>query len=304
MAKEIFEIDPNMLKEHKKASALIPGMSEKEWGDFFENVMQVGIRQPLDINTSYEVLDGRHRLKAARKLGLNTVKVIQHDLTPDEEMKFVRDTAIERRNLSAAQRLDIVFNAEELIKAIYEEGRENQGKRNDLTSVSGETKVKSKTSDTKIAELADSSRPTVARFKRIKREDPRLYKDVVDGKKTISGAYRELPPKKDPGAETKLKQKIERGDNDVKRENKTSKNSNLTTFKNEKIDEEERKELILSSESLSLKESLNQLILLVNEIDDLEKVIELDFEPGFYRNAEEILNKVINVINKQGSAVK
>lgn len=201
---EIFTVSPTMLKEHKKTSALIPEMTDKEWDKFFSNVQEEGIRQPLDINTSYEVLDGRHRLRAALKLGLNKIEVRQHDFTPGEEMKFVRDTAVERRSLTDEQRLNIVLEADELIKSIYEEGKKTKSKttsesnkrRYDKTSQFSsveENREKPHNSIKQVAELAGTSPSKVSKMKKLKKENPASYKDVVDGKVTVYKAYNDLP---------------------------------------------------------------------------------------------------------------
>lgn len=59
-----------------------------------------------------------------------------------ESIEIVRDTAIERRNLSKAQRVDIVLRSDDLIGKIRNQAKENQGTRNDLTSRSLDPKVK------------------------------------------------------------------------------------------------------------------------------------------------------------------
>lgn len=43
--------------------------------------------------------------------------------------------------------MDIILQADELIKSLYEKGRENSGKRNDLTSGSIEPQVKHNTNE-------------------------------------------------------------------------------------------------------------------------------------------------------------
>ena len=87
-----------------------------------------GQHTPIHINWDNTVLDGRHRVKALKKLNINTVKAIRENLEKDEALKFVRDTAVERRNLTANQRLDIVLNAKDLIGDIQERAKEKQKK--------------------------------------------------------------------------------------------------------------------------------------------------------------------------------
>ncbi|MFJ7954517.1 hypothetical protein ACIQZG_23740 [Lysinibacillus sp. NPDC096418] len=155
-------------------------------------------------NKDTRVEDGRHRLRAAIKLGIEQVEVQQHDLTEDEEMKFVRDTAIERRNLTPAQRMHIVLSTEELVSSIYEEGMKakidgakNGGIiKNNSAFTSTVTKVQPPhNSSRKLAEIAGVSSSTIKRMKRIKKEEPELYRKVVEGSKSVATAYNELPKK-------------------------------------------------------------------------------------------------------------
>ena len=85
-----------------------------------------GQHTPIHINWDNTVLDGRHRIKALKELNINTVKAIRENLEKDEALKFVRDTAVERRNLTTNQRLNIVLNARDLIGDIQERAREQR----------------------------------------------------------------------------------------------------------------------------------------------------------------------------------
>jgi hypothetical protein len=305
MAKEIFEIDPNMLKEHNKASALIPGMSEKEWGDFFENVMQVGIRQPLDINTSYEVLDGRHRLKAAKKLGLNTVKVVQHDLTPDEEMKFVRDTAIERRNLTEVQRTNIVLEAEELIKTLYEKGKEQKTGRptkNEKFSYADENIKKPHNSVKKIADIAGVSHPYVSRVKKLKKENPEGFKEVLNGEKGVWTAYNNLPSVKENKGKFKRKNDnvsdgYERGDTDVVGE-RLPKPKQLNQ-KPPELPKEEIEKQRMEAKVKTLHRHLSELEGFINRNENVTEVFEkaLEHDRDSFRKFIKPLEQTIKLLN-------
>lgn len=190
------------LSEHQKACALIPEMTEKEWTDFLKSVEESGIRQPLDVNQNYEVLDGRHRLRAAIKLDIEKVDVRVHEFTEDEEIKFVRDTAIERRSLTPAQRMHIVLSTEELVNSIFEEGEQARvegNKKGGLIKNNGglaSTEAKAQnphSSSRKLAEIAGTSKSQIDRMRKIKNESPENYEQVVNGDKSIYKAYMELP---------------------------------------------------------------------------------------------------------------
>jgi len=303
---QINNVPVRKLSEHKKASKLIPMMTGKEWDDFLESVKKEGVRKPLDINEKYEVLDGRHRLKAAKELEIETLQVINHTFTDDEEIKFIRDTAIERRNLTVEQKLHIVFETEELIKSIYEEGNKKmestlkKGKESPLSSKEASGN-RPHNSDTKIAELTDSSRPQVARLKRIKHENPDLYKEVVDGDKKISTAYKELPKKKDPGGETKSKQKLERGDIDVK-EIPSVVEKRMRKQAPAELSKEELDKQWVNARVQTLGTYLMQMGNFVNEIENFDEVVEEAFqtEESFFENSIRVLEEVTDSLKRKG----
>ncbi|HIX71074.1 MAG TPA: hypothetical protein IAA27_10140 [Candidatus Enterococcus stercoravium] len=94
----------------------------------------------------------------------------------------------------------MVLKSEELLGTLTKEAKERQAAfhgnrftgKVDLGSMEPLSK-KGKTSE-KIAEIARTSRVQVDRLRRVKREAPEKYAEVVDGKKSIRKAYDELPP--------------------------------------------------------------------------------------------------------------
>lgn len=202
---ELITIKVSELKENKEFSRMVPEMSGIEYNEFLKSIEKDGIRQPIHILLDKTILDGRHRVRACKELGINEVQALVHSLDEDEAIAFVRDTAIERRNITVEQRVDIILKSEELIKELEEKATKNQGKRNDLTPGPKEPNVKN-TNQT-IADMAGTSETTVKRMKRVKRESPELYEDIVKGEKSIRKAHDELPSvkKAQPKEETKYK---------------------------------------------------------------------------------------------------
>lgn len=126
--KEIENIAISKLKFDEDINQLVPEMKKKEFDDLVTNIEMQGQHTPIHINWDNTVLDGRHRIKALKELNINTVKAIRENLEKDEALKFVRDTAVERRNLTANQRLNIVLNAKDLIGDIQERAKEKRQK--------------------------------------------------------------------------------------------------------------------------------------------------------------------------------
>lgn len=213
---ELITIKVSELKENKEFSRMVPEMSGIEYSEFLKSIEKDGIRQPVHILLDKTILDGRHRVRACKELGINEVQALVHSLDEDEAIAFVRDTAIERRNITVEQRVDIVLKSEELISGLEEKAKEratstfkgNQHKK----VVSGSTEPNSKRTNETIADMAGTSKASVTRMKRIKREEPDKYEEVVSGQRSIRNAYDSLksikknneikenkvPPKEEP----------------------------------------------------------------------------------------------------------
>ena len=92
------------LREHPLA-AVVPAMRPVEWRAFLEDVRERGILEPLRLATDGStVLDGHHRLRAARELGLGEVAVLPAFCEPGGELVYMLRSAMNRRHLSDDQR--------------------------------------------------------------------------------------------------------------------------------------------------------------------------------------------------------
>lgn len=193
---ELATIAVSELKENETYSNLVPEMNELEYKDFLESVKKDGVRQPIHVLLDKTILDGRHRARACKDIGVTHVQALVHNLNEDEAIEFVRDTAIERRNITVEQRVDIILKSEELITELEEESKEratstfkgNQHKK----VVSGSTEPNSKRTNETIADMAGTSKASVTRMRRVKREEPDKYKEIVEGKRSIRNAYDNL----------------------------------------------------------------------------------------------------------------
>jgi hypothetical protein len=96
------------LRDHE-AAAVVPMMTAAEYSalrdDPVEGGRVKGVQDPLDILPDGRVLDGRHRLRAAREAGVATVPVRVLDLEDDQAAQHVYRTAVLRRHLNDDQRV-------------------------------------------------------------------------------------------------------------------------------------------------------------------------------------------------------
>ena len=192
---ELITVKVSDLKENKTFSELVPEMTTHEYDDLVNSIRKQGVRQPIHILSDKTVLDGRHRVRACKEIGINEIQALSHELKEDEAIRFVTDTAVERRNLTSAQKIDIVLRSEELLKGLEVEAIEYRKKRrSDGTfEPSGSKEPNGTKVNERIGEMTGTSKATVTRMKRVKRESPELYNDVIKGEKSIRRAYDELP---------------------------------------------------------------------------------------------------------------
>ena len=173
--------------------ALVPEMSAIEWQEFIENVKKFGIRQPITINKDLTILDGRHRVRACKELGIERIAAIVNEMDEQQAVEYVRDTAIERRTLSIEQRLDIIFKCEDLMKDLVkgaemrrnkglEEGRKRKDRKDNVSGLWSQDYNQSKPKRTSeaIAEMVGTSPSSVGRFKKIRKEShARIHQRLV-----------------------------------------------------------------------------------------------------------------------------
>lgn len=206
------EIKISELKTNETISNLIPEMTEKEYLDLKTNIEHEGIHHAIDINADNTILDGRHRVRACKSLGIESIKYNRHDLSESEAIKFVVDTAVQRRSLSSTQKLDIVLNSEDVIKELVTRARDNKAeaikKANESNPkhkidglASGDAqRLKTKKTDVNVelGKLAGVSKATVTRTKKIRKENPEGYKKILNGESSVYEEYNKIKSKKEP----------------------------------------------------------------------------------------------------------
>ena len=289
--KNIEVVDINKLKFDADINQLVPEMTKKEFDDLVTNIEMQGQHTPIHINWDNTILDGRNRVKALKKLNINEVKAIRENLEKDEALKFVRDTAVERRNLTANQKLNIVLSAKDLISDIQEKAKEkrrkamskarqnnpNNQKSNCFSSaepkqletekekvLNADKKTNVNQLDTpvhennEIAKLAGVSKSTVVRAKKVKREDPETYEKVIKENSGWNKAYNELPSVKNKEYQKNLKNKRVEAESEVSNE-----------------------ELELLAQSQTLIKRFQDLALCTKNSSDIEEVINKALKTDF-----------------------
>jgi len=107
----LLRIKIERLKVHPLAESLIPPLTDEEYTALVLSISRHGIIKPLDVveqGEGYLVIDGCHRLRAAKELGLKRVPVNVMVFTSDEEIaEYILTLQSARRNLTPAQKAAI-----------------------------------------------------------------------------------------------------------------------------------------------------------------------------------------------------
>jgi ParB-like chromosome segregation protein Spo0J len=164
---------------------MFPPLDGKQLEDFKRDIAEHGLLDPI---TRFEnkVLDGVHRERVCHELGIEPRYV---EFTGDDPIAFVTSRNLLRRHLTFAQRADLALK---LLPQYEAEAKKRQGTRTDLTPDPAESSKRAPEAIERAAQAVGLGKTTVREAKRIKKQDPNLWKDVVAGKHTVDAAARRL----------------------------------------------------------------------------------------------------------------
>jgi ParB-like chromosome segregation protein Spo0J len=203
-------VSPNDVTLHAEASR-IPEMSPDEWADFLTNVRdRMEILEDIQATRAGVVFDGRHRLRAALECGIKLIPVKFHDITNEEAIRRMGESAVNRRHLTDGQRAAVVLEFTELVDRIREEAKERQREAAEATNTlrrgddDSDTLVedlpeakKGLTRDA-LGERAGVSGKFIQNLMAVQRDEPDLFAKVKSGEITVNKAYTETKKRKLP----------------------------------------------------------------------------------------------------------
>lgn len=118
------------------ACELVPEMSPTEWSEFLADVGRRGIQEPLVVQ-GRQILDGRHRWRAAQAADVETLPVRIVELSPEEQTRYVIAATLHRRQLSEAQRVVMAAKYRETLVKESKEKRATSGAKTRWSSPIG-----------------------------------------------------------------------------------------------------------------------------------------------------------------------
>lgn len=203
------------LRPHE-ACAMVPEMTDAEYADLLADVRAHGVLVPIDALPDGRVLDGRHRLRAARECGLDEVPVTTRNLGEIAAVEHIARTALLRRNLTAGQKAAVVLSSGELLGRLRADvAAAANRKRSEAAHAASAKQLRGgagrfsaklgeeapgpttpRTAPTRsldpIARVAGVSARTVQDVLAVKNNDPALFAMVLAGKVSAKNAAREV----------------------------------------------------------------------------------------------------------------
>lgn len=177
--------------EAHELASIMPEMAATEYLELRADIGKVGLQVPI---TLYEgkVLDGRHRQRACKELGIDGKFVaLGSDIKP---LEFVISSNLKRRHLSLAQRAVIALSLKDKMlatrKGPYATGHEE--------------------SRPLVAKIMQVGLPAIAKVSSIKNKNPKLLEKVLQGEISIKKAWLRVrtPRAKEPLTLTNAEQAL------------------------------------------------------------------------------------------------
>lgn len=172
------------LHPHKLAD-LVPPLSPAEYRALVSDIKANGLIYSIVVYDG-QILDGRHRYRACRELGIEpSVK----KYCGDSPIAFVLSANLHRRHLTQSQKAIFAADAEPYFSAT---AKDRQGTRTDLAEHSGNSSTKFAKARDEAAKAFGVNPRYVQDAKRIKAADPKLADDVRSGKIIIKSALKSV----------------------------------------------------------------------------------------------------------------
>lgn len=154
---------------------------DEEMADLAQSIREHGVLMPVLLRPKpdgrYEMVSGHRRSYAAERAGIDIVPVIVRELTDDEATILMVDSNLQREHILPSERAKAYKMKLEAMK--------RQGQRNDLTSSTNETKLRS---DEILARQVGQSRSQIQKIIRPNELVQPLAEMVDDGKIAVSPA--------------------------------------------------------------------------------------------------------------------
>jgi len=165
---------------------LIPPLTSEEFKQLEDNCLAEGIREKI-LTWNGFIIDGHNRYEISKKWDLDIQTENKYFKDEEAVKEWMILNQFGRRNLSNYQRSVLALKLEDVFS---KKAKENQGRRNDITSVRNLTNVDTKKELSKVASV---SHDTIAKVKKIQEKAPEEVKQKLStGEISVNAAYKEI----------------------------------------------------------------------------------------------------------------
>lgn len=172
---------------HKEYEKLVPSLLDEEYQSLKQSIKKNGLWMPIIINEKNEILDGHHRFKICKELGVKIKHAIRKFTTKSEEIIFVGECNLKRRQLTVLQRIDLVRKLEPHYAELAM-NRMKSGKKLDPGIIKTQGKVRDVLGKKADVSGSQYEKGTHVLEKATKKD----IADINNGNKTITKVYREI----------------------------------------------------------------------------------------------------------------
>ena len=92
----------------KQSYQVMPELSSEDYRLLYDDMAHYGQRCPIDVDENGATLDGHHRLKICRELGIEPILRVVRGLEDREKREFAIAVNLARRHLTPAQKRDLI----------------------------------------------------------------------------------------------------------------------------------------------------------------------------------------------------
>lgn len=198
---ETKELVTNNLKINPEYEKIVPYIKNDEYSELKESIKTDGLHHSIVINQDGVILDGHHRYKICKELGIEPKTEIKTFSDILKEKKYVIVSNLKRRQLNDFQKSELGFELEKVekeeAKKRYESIMPKKGEKGFkpmLASIDANIK-KGKTSEI-VSKKAGLSTKTYERAKKIIKEGTEEIKDKLrKGQVSINYAHKQIKRK-------------------------------------------------------------------------------------------------------------
>ena len=174
--------------------SLIPPLSDDEFRQLEENIVEAGMVYDPIITWDGVIIDGHNRWKIIQKHPEVSYKTYAEIfLNRNEAILWIINNQLGRRNLEASDAIDLAEKKNEVKAQMAKEKQLSTLKQNKDRSVqidkTEETPINTRE---EIAKTAGVSTGTVARYQEVKKKAPELVPKIKSGELSIGGATMKL----------------------------------------------------------------------------------------------------------------